>query len=716
LVTYLITALAMAIGMMLVCPPSAALSAEHGLDGTRWVTRRATAPTPAMRATVARMPSHVAPSRRERPAPPSNKQPVVIDEDGSRRPSNQPHSRRISIRTVPLNHGSTIQDFRPYANSSTHPVVSHPTTATRESNDFANSPAPGRAPERTVTDRMYEMLYASKPQIARHDPRVQRAQFQPPEAMALSELVEPSEPEIQPAPSGTGGAENDPFGDDQDVIVPAAEPVDSRDLFKVIEHTRELKIALRRSKLLQSKLDIVRTAVVDPDVCDVVQFTPREISVIGKRQGTTNITFWFLNGNREPVTYLVTVAPDVKRREELEDQYRLLAEALAEMFPDSKVQLIPIADKLIVRGQVKCAKEAAQIMAIVRSGGQGGSQNNARWGSGWGGRGGGWGGSIADAQAAPVLLEGEMGQDLFAGIQIVNMLEIPGEQQVALRVKIAELNRSAARGFGVDLNAQIDFRNKGGNNLIIESLLNVASGNTTAILGSFDGDDINFGVHYLQEHGVLRLLSEPTLVTLSGQPATFVAGGEFAVPTIVGTGGLNAITTDFRSFGAIISFVPVVVDKDRIRLQIAPEFSQINPDLQVGDTPGLDVRAITTTVEMREGQTLAVAGLLEDSMQATRIGDVPLLEKIFGSRDVTRNETELIILVTPELVHAMEPEEVPPLPGFDVTEPTNGQFFFKGELEGNPTIQYRSTVWPRLRRRYRAGGPAMISGPFGHGQ
>jgi pilus assembly protein CpaC len=117
---------------------------------------------------------------------------------------------------------------------------------------------------------------------------------------------------------------------------------------------------------------------------------------------------------------------------------------------------------------------------------------------------------------------------------------------------------------------------------------------------------------------------------------------------------------------------------------------------------------------MREGQTLAIAGLLEDNYKATNVGDLPFLAKVFGRRDAARNETELIILVTPELVHPLEPEEVPPLPGFDVTEPTNCEFFLCGDIEGYPTRDYRSTVWPRLKKRY--GGPAMTSGPFGHGQ
>ena len=287
------------------------------------------------------------------------------------------------------------------------------------------------------------------------------------------------------------------------------------------------------------------------------------------------------------------------------------------------------------------------------------------------------------------------------------MLRVPGVQQVALRVKIAELNRSAARGFGVDVNGDDQLQRQRERQQAVPRLDAQCAQPAAAprVIAQFDGDDIQIGIRYLQQHGVIRLLSEPTLVTMSGTPATFIAGGEFAVPTIVGSVGLNAVTTDFRAFGAIISFLPTVVDKDRIRLQVSPEFSQINTSLTVNDTPGLNVRAATTTVEMREGQTLAIAGLLEDNLNGTKVGDLPFLAKIFGRRDVTRNETELIILVTPELVHPMEPEEVPPLPGFDVTEPTNGQFFLHGDIEGNPTRDYRSTVWPRLKKRYGRAAP-----------
>jgi pilus assembly protein CpaC len=497
---------------------------------------------------------------------------------------------------------------------------------------------------------------------------------------------------------------------------PGQKPLDPRDdamqkagsPFQVIDESGAVQVMVRRSKLLRTKVDIYRTAVVDDSICDIVQFTPREVSIIGKAQGSTHVTFWFDDPAMQPITYLIQVVPDVAALVQQESTYKMLQDVINEMFPDSKIQLLVVADKLIIRGQAKDSEEAAQIVALIRSQTGGYSPGNGA---------GGWGGGFSEGAAAQVLNDSATGAAQRSRLQVINMLRVPGVQQVALRVKIAEMNRSAARGFGVDLKGNINFTdNPDGSQLFLNSLLSTAAGAGPALLTQVDGDDIQIGVRYLQSHGVLRLLSEPTLVTMSGTPATFIAGGEFAVPTLVGSAGLNAVTTDFRAFGAIISFMPTVVDKDRIRLQVSPEFSQINSALTVNNTPGLRVRAATTTVEMREGQTLAIAGLLEDNMNGTNVGDVPFLAKIFGRRDMSRNETELLILVTPELVHAMEAEEVPPLPGFDITEPTSAQFFLGGRLEGNPTQDYRSTVWPRLKKRYGAGGPAMTSGPFGHGQ
>jgi pilus assembly protein CpaC len=507
----------------------------------------------------------------------------------------------------------------------------------------------------------------------------------------LQNEAQPAQPaQPQPAPAAAPA------------VLPEGSP------FEQIRESGSLAVQVRRSLLLRTQKDVFRTAVVDDSICEVVQFTPRELSIIGRSQGSTHVTFWFDDPNMLPVTYEVEVLPDSKQVKIEEEQYQMLEDVLNEMFPDSKIHLTLAANKLIVRGQAKDSEEAFQIMTIIR--GQG--QNRAGWNNPWNA-------GINEGQAAQPLADTATGAARRAQYQIVNMLRVPGVQQVALRVKIAELNRSAARNFGIDIKGTIDINDS--SKIILNSLSSVAAGETPPILFNVDGDDISIGLNALQQHGVVKLLSEPTLVTMSGRPATFLAGGEFAVPTVVGSAGLNAVTTDFRAFGAIISFLPTVVDKDRIRLEVAPEFSEINNNLSTGGAstgsiPSLNVRAATTTVEMREGQTLAIAGLLQDSMTANNAGDLPFLQRIIGRRGVTRNENELIILVTPELVHPMEPEEVPPLPGFDVTEPTNAQFYLHGDLEGNPTMDYRSTVWPRLKKRYKAGGPAMTSGPFGHGQ
>jgi len=466
--------------------------------------------------------------------------------------------------------------------------------------------------------------------------------------------------------------------------------------FEILDKVEPLKVIMRRSTLLRAKVDITRSAVVDPTICDVVQFSPHEVSIIGKSTGATNVTFWFQDPSILPRTFLVTVTPDVEATKRNVESFALLEKEVNKLYPNSKVKLTPLGNKLLVTGQARDAAEAAQIMVLIRGEA---TDQSGHW----------LGGHLVEGTSAGLLTPEETGRANISS-QVINLLRIPGVHQVVLRVKIAELNRTAARNFGVGLDLTFPV-NSG--SLVLQSLLTASTGQS--VVGTFDHNNLNFGIHYLEEHGVVRMLSEPTLVTLSGQPASFVAGGEFAVPTVVGVQGASGISTSFRAFGAIISFLPVVLDKDRIRLYVSPEFSKINSSLSSGGIPGLDTRAVTTTVEMRKGQTLAIAGLLDDSMTNSTSGDVPFLQQIFGARSTSKQETELIILVTPELVQPMDPEEVPPLPGFDVTEPNNTDFYLKGRIEGCPTERYRSTVWPELRYRYNAGGSAMISGPYGHG-
>jgi len=143
-----------------------------------------------------------------------------------------------------------------------------------------------------------------------------------------------------------------------------------------------------------------------------------------------------------------------------------------------------------------------------------------------------------------------------------------------------------------------------------------------------------------------------------------------------------------------------VLDKDRIRLHVAPSFSTLNEDIAVSGIPGLNSRSVATTVDLREGQWLAIAGLIQDQQSGSKarvpfIGDIPVIGSVFTRKEVRREETELIVLVSPELVHPMEPEEAPQiLPGMEVTEPGNWAFYVENRIEGRPNCHFRSTYWP----------------------
>jgi pilus assembly protein CpaC len=277
-------------------------------------------------------------------------------------------------------------------------------------------------------------------------------------------------------------------------------------------------------------------------------------------------------------------------------------------------------------------------------------------------------------------------EDLPAS-NVISLLRVPGEQQVMLKVRIAELSRTALRDMGLDFRiTKVDFS--------VSNFIGGA-GNIAAIL---DGDDINLFLRAFSSKGNSKVLAEPTLVTLSGHTATFIAGGEFAVPQTIGIQGVAAATTFFRGFGTQLNFTPTVLDKDRVRLHVAPSFSTINNDNAVNGIPGLNTRAVATTVDLREGQWLAIAGLIQDEQQGDKgglpiLGDVPVLGSLFNRRSVRRSETELVVLVSPELVHPMEAEQVPLiLPGVDVTEPTPAAFYLLNKIEGRPDVHFRSTI------------------------
>ncbi|MCA9187698.1 MAG: pilus assembly protein N-terminal domain-containing protein [Pirellulaceae bacterium] len=447
-----------------------------------------------------------------------------------------------------------------------------------------------------------------------------------------------------------------------------------------------LRIEPAQTKMIRTRYRMRRTVISHPDIMDIQAFGETEFEIIGKKVGETTLTIWFETADRklQILRYLVIVDNARQKQRRREARYKELQTRINELFPSSQVFLFPIEDKVIVRGQARDAQEAAEIMRLLGErdwgrNGYGNRNNNAGFAAG---------GGFGDADD-----DGYNFDDLDASV-FINLLHVPGEQQVMLKVRVAELVRDSSRSLGADISAILD-------SFELSHMIS-GGGNTSAIL--HDGD-VKFLLRAVTSHGYGKILAEPTLVTISGKTASFLAGGEFAVPTTVGVNGVGAATTTFRGFGTELDFTPTVLDKDLIRLEVSPSFSTLNADATVGGIPGLNRRSVETTVDLREGQWLAIAGLIQDEQggQRTRmpfLGDLPLFGKLFATQNTSRFETELIVLVSPELVHPLETEQVPLLlPGMEVTEPTDADFFIRNTIEGYQGAHYRSTVWPEIKRQ-----------------
>jgi pilus assembly protein CpaC len=231
------------------------------------------------------------------------------------------------------------------------------------------------------------------------------------------------------------------------------------------------------------------------------------------------------------------------------------------------------------------------------------------------------------------------------------------------------------------------------------------NGLDTTLFGIFQNANFEFTLGALRQNGLLKILAEPNLIALNGQLASFLAGGEFPVPVPqVGAAGIApTITVRFREFGVRLGFVPYILDGDVIRLTVAPEVSNIDFTIAVtlvaGGTPvpGLNTRKAQTTVELREGQTLAIAGLLQLTLNGntTRLpglGDLPILGPFFSNTSSQRTEKELVVLVTPYLIEAMQPDQVPPTPGDEVKEPNDLELYFLNRIEARTGKDFRSTT------------------------
>ena len=284
---------------------------------------------------------------------------------------------------------------------------------------------------------------------------------------------------------------------------------------------------------------------------------------------------------------------------------------------------------------------------------------------------------------------------------VVNLMSIGGAQQVMLKVTVAEISRSVIKRFGVNLETGgtsgdfvIGALSAGGTTFssVPGAVSDFTVENTAVFANYIDSDFIfNLAIEAAKQNGSAKVLAEPTLTTLSGQEAKFLSGGEFPIPVPDDDG----LTIEFKEFGIGLNFIPVVLDDDQINLKLNIAVSELTSvaSVQTGNNnaffvPALTKRSAASTVELADGQTMAIAGLINENMREVvnkfpGLGDVPILGALFRSQEFEKGETELVIMVTPILAKPINPDEVV-LPTDQFIEPSDTEFYLLGKTLGSP--------------------------------
>lgn len=382
------------------------------------------------------------------------------------------------------------------------------------------------------------------------------------------------------------------------------------------QNTQDLRLTVGKSIVIDYPADIGRISTSNPEVADYVAVTTREILIHAKSHGSATLIVWSRAGQRE--FYSITVEHNL-------EPIRKIVKAT---FPNEDIQIQAARDTLSLTGVVSSQLVADRAVALVTPLSKS-VVNNLR---------------LAPAKA---------------------------EKQVLLRVRFAELNRNASRSFGVNLISTgagntVGRITAGGTPAPVPSEVGGTGGSAsrfsiTDALNIFAfRPDINIGafVKALQAEGVLQILAEPNLVTSNGKEASFLVGGEFPVPILQGGSNAGAVTVQFREFGIRLSFNPQVTENGTVKLYVKPEVNTLDLANSVSiagfSIPALATRKIETNIELGEGQSFVIGGLLDDRVTDSMskipgLANIPLLGTLFKSRTENRSKAELIVLVTPEI-------------------------------------------------------------------
>jgi pilus assembly protein CpaC len=445
-------------------------------------------------------------------------------------------------------------------------------------------------------------------------------------------------------------------------------------------------VPLGKSRVLDLPVPAARISIADPSVADILSINERQIYINGKQLGTTNMILW-------------DAADRVQRQVGLEVTHDLqtLKQKLYQLLPKEEIEVSSAKGAIVLSGEVS---------------------------------------SPSRLDAALELAKG------FAGSEsaVINLLQVGGAQQVLLEVKVAEVSRSFSKRMGVDVLGLYDggdieiglLRNAETGTLLpdLDFGLDTSTGldlpSTGAALkllsGNFVGTSVALDI--AQAQGLARILAEPNLTTVSGQQAEFLSGGEFPVPVPDDDGN---VSIEFKTFGINLNFLPIVLDNDLISLKVNVSVSQLTDEAgvvvgasdvsSVTAVPSLSTRGADSTVEVPSGQTIAIAGLLSENTQSSGgrypgLGGLPLLGTLFRSQQFQKNQTELVIFVTPRLARSYDADLVK-LPTDDFVDPSDVEFYLQGRLFGSPGSTDASSATARGRGRL---GPdkSGSEGPFGH--
>jgi pilus assembly protein CpaC len=410
-----------------------------------------------------------------------------------------------------------------------------------------------------------------------------------------------------------------------------------------------------KSAIVRTAYGVTRVSVGDPAVADVIVLHPQEIQIVGKKSGATNVVLW---GGAAGVQAAIDL--HVGRA------YSSIESAIHRVIEVGDVHVDTAGNAVVITGSVPDAASVERVLSLARA-------------------------------HFPEKTDTDL----------INLLTVGGNQQVMIEVTVSEIDRDKNRGISTNFAAEITSNGKlfnvfnriGGLSRPVVDI-NPVTGETVS--RTIFADSVNFlgsavpigtgayelFVIALEENGIGKILATPTLVARTGQTARFLAGGEVAVPV---ASSLDRITVEYKEFGVGVSFTPTVLSDDRIHLDVTTEVSQVDFSLGTavsGTTaPGFRTRRASTGIEVGDGQTFAIAGLLRDELTERvsmypLLGQIPIIGVLFRSSTFEKQTTELVVLVRPRLVKPLDPEAPPPLPTDYFDEPNWFEFYLLGRAEG----------------------------------